>query len=267
MKGQKTKFVIPIFLAVAILISVVVYSALFYEKGRDSIVTQRTESIRRGDEMTHDICLGDNERAEYEKIEKSEGRSIVNIIIRSRKADEKIFDFKIDNVLESYHIIEPHKCGVYTIREFNFDYKKYKPLPGFSTELWRYRYNGEGESILTLAGENELGKATLGFDYDFRINNDESYIALLKGYLGSADYALVIKDIKTKEDIFSLNLVDLMNQHSISPYPVSLDFWAENGEYFVASFFEPGAPLEEQTIAEIRIEIGTWDVKVTKMKE
>jgi len=191
----------------------------------------------------HTTCLGGNEYVDY-KIEKSPlGGGVVQIFIKDKDTNQEKFSFQTENIIESYHPMELHKCAIYVIKEFNFDEKKHKPLPGYSVELWRYQYNdnGEGEKILAIAGEDNSGNFIVYYSYDFRIDPLERYLTLMKGYLGSSDYGIVIKGLKTLNDIFVLEMTEIERQHPEIVGNISFitgvgnikyNGWSDGGRYF-----------------------------------
>ena len=73
-------------------------------------------------------CLTDDEYTDY-KIEKNpEGDGAAMVFVKDKKNDQEKFSFqiKISNP-DHYHPIEMHKCGVYAIRTFGYDYQKNTP--------------------------------------------------------------------------------------------------------------------------------------------
>lgn len=197
-------------------------------------------------ETGHFFCLNEDEQAEFKINRLGEypsaeyDKGFVEVVVKKFSSDKEIIRFKIDNIISPshYHPVEIHQCGVYVIREFNFDFKKFKPLPGFSVELWKYQYNGDGEKILTLAGEYEYSKTKVYYSYDFRIDSFEKYLVLEKGYLGKEDYSLVIKDLNTKEDIFVLSMKSIVEQYPNMAGSFGLDQWTKDGRYFWGDIFD-----------------------------
>ncbi|MFQ6083823.1 MAG: hypothetical protein ACE5WD_10755 [Candidatus Aminicenantia bacterium] len=218
---------------------------------------------KQPEEIIHAPCLSDDEFVDY-SLDSRYDPSIkipkvpVIIFIRDIKEEKEKFKFEIGDVAPSLPI-EVHKCGVYVIREFNFDYKNFKPLPGFRDELWRFDYSGNG--ILTETLFKKEGDPS-NFTRDFRVDPTEAYLALERSYLGNPNYAFVIKDLKTREDVFVLTLDELVKKYSVKPASIGLGKWRDNGRYFWAVLFE--AP---HINAYIRITTGTWKVDVLPTPE
>ncbi|MCK4354910.1 hypothetical protein KAW43_00970 [Candidatus Parcubacteria bacterium] len=150
-----------------------------------------------------------------------------------------------------------HKCGVYAIRTFNYDYQKKIPLENYRRELWRYNYNGKGKALIASYAkwsfENILG--------DFRVDPTENYVVLERGYLGSPDYALVIKVLETKEDVFVLTLDEILEKHSdIEPGSFGLGIWTPDGKYLWGDIY-----VGAYETAYYRVEMGTWKTDILSM--
>ena len=125
------------------------------------------------------------------------------------------------------------------LRKFNYDLTKSIQAPGYERELWRYNYNGHEESIFLFAEKDALGVYKAEFNNDFRIDPDEKYLALERGYFGKDNYALVIKDINTLNDLLALNLKDILRQHpDIIPGNFELGIWTEDGKYLQGMIFQ-----------------------------
>ena len=148
-------------LVILALFGLVVF-ATFYFFDRN---VRQVEVIKETQEMqTQSFCLHDDELANFE-IEPlgkypSPGydEGMVRISVKQITTGKEIVKFEIGNVESgNYHPVELHKCGVYIIRGFNFDNKKFRPLPGFRRELWFYNYGWVGKKIITLAGESKDG--------------------------------------------------------------------------------------------------------------
>lgn len=195
---------------------------------------------------TRGVCLTDDEIADYPLDEKSNPilkipkETPVVISIRNSKTQQEKFKFEISDInIGHYHPVELHKCGAYVIREFNYDYKRSKPLTDFKMEIWRYRYDGSGEKLMEA--------------YDFRIDPSEKYIVLEESYLGKEDYALVIKDLNTKEDVFILPTQSIVKQYPTIIGSFDMRGWTKDGKYFWGDIFD-GADV----LAFFRINAETW---------
>lgn len=214
-------------------------------------------------QVSHPLCLSDNEIAAY-TIDRGKDESPVDIVIKNKETEKEIYRFVIDSVWPVYYPVQPRKCGIYVIKQFNFDYKKTKPLPGFRVELWRYGYDGEGVPILTFAEEDEKGQAVIYYNAEFLVDFVEFYITLIKGYVGQIDFAAVIKEIKTNKDVFSL----MYKRDIIDKYPnlagdhITFDEWTKDSRYCWGHISE-GASV----IGFFRIERDTWKVDILPVPE
>lgn len=189
-------------------------------------------------------CLGPTEEVQYKAYEKKDGPSSAKIFVKDRNTNKVIFEFQIENIVPNhYYPYEAHRCGIYLVREFNFDYKKGKPLPDFRMEVWRYRYDGSGEKLIE---EN-----------DFRVSSDEKYLFLIRGYGGSPDYAIVVKDIKTLNDIFVFPIeeIERRNPDMVASISFIRESWTRDGRYFWAK-----THYGANVLGFIRIDSQNWNV-------
>ena len=258
-------------LVILALFGLVVF-ATFYFFDRN---VRQVEVIKETQEMqTQSFCLHDDELANFE-IEPlgkypSPGydEGMVRISVKQITTGKEIVKFEIGNVESgNYHPVELHKCGVYIIRGFNFDNKKFRPLPGFRRELWFYNYGWVGKKIITLAGESKDGISdaagvpgtlyAVDYSYDFRVDPLEKYIILEKGYLGKDDYSLVIKDLRTLKDAFMLSLADIAKKKPNFAGSFGMRQWTKDGKYFWGDIFD-GADV----LAVFRIDSATWKWEV-----
>jgi len=241
---KKTRLIISlgVLISLVLLGGVYVYHLLI-KRGIPTPELITENQGNQGNKANHQPCLSENEQADF-KIERlgqypsvEYDKGFIEVIVKDVATGKETTRLKIDDIINPshYHPVEIHKCGVYVIKEFNFDFEKYKPLPGFSVEFWRYQYNGDGEKLLILAGENRNTEAKVDYSYDFRIDPHETYLVLEKGYLGREDYSLVIKNLKTKEDVFTLLAKSIAEQHPNIIGVFDMREWSENGRYFWAS--------------------------------
>jgi len=197
-------------------------------------------------EQNHNLCLADDEQVEYQIEEKKDSPSSAIVYIKEKDSNKQIFKFQIENIIPNhYYPYEAHKCGIYLVREFNYDYIKGKTLPDFRMEVWRYTYNGVGEKLVE--------------ESDFRVDSTETYLVLEQSYLGQPDYAIVIKSLKSSnlKDTFVLKYDDLINKYSAPQGNLSLGRWRDNGRYFWGNIF-----MGAETLAFFRIEVGSWITEV-----
>ncbi len=236
------KILVVIVVAISlILISVSVY---FYLSNKQKSTQQNQLETK----ITHSECLSDNE----EVISDSNRQSSVgpmDIIIKDKKNGEDVFKFTIDSVLFAGFWAQPRKCGVYVLRIFNYNPTDIiKSASENKYEIWYYSYNGEGKPLLLLSKD---------FNLEFSVDFLEVYIALTKGYLGKMNFATVIKETKTKEDVFLLKHEDIINKYPDLEGVFGLKGWTKDSRYFWGDLFY-GAPV----FGFFRIERDTWKVDI-----
>ncbi len=251
-QNKKKVFIIG---AVIILLAAATLYVYFYFFRKPAQIVQTSPETQ----ITHPPCLGDDEATIFQYIGAPHMATSSNIIISDKITNKEKFHFKIDNLFVNHgHPYEFRKCGIYVIKEFNSDYKNGKFPPGFKIELWRYKYNGEGMPILKFAGENEKGEPTVYYSYDFRTDFLEVFLALIEGYSGDIDnFATIIKEIETKNDIFSLKYKDIINKYPDLEGVFGLQGWTKDSRYFWGDLFD-GAPV----FGFYRIERDTWKVDI-----
>lgn len=199
-------------------------------------------------------CLNSNEVASYQINKKQKEVSTATIFVSDKETSmiKRQFDIELP-IPDHYHPLELHDCGVYAVRSFNYDYQKKYAATDYRMESWRYDYDGKGESVVFLSGPISGS----GFSSDFRVDPQEKYMILVRGYLGSPDYALVFKDLKTKEDLYILSSEQITRQHSNIVGSFDFEGWSKEGKYFWFSIFE-GAKVH----AFGRIEKETWKLDI-----
>ena len=225
----------PIFIILILLLGFT--ALLFYQEKIDSVIENKNQTFSDG-------CLKDSWEVDYEFEIKKTPLSDVNIFIKNKDSQEIISFFQIENIRKNYHPIELHKCSVYIIRMFNYDYQKTKQEPGYKAELWKYDYNGKGEFILLFHEKISKDGEKIYKSYygtDFRISPDEKYAVLEKwtitefdkgGYVDGKDKSIVIKNINTKENIFILSAKSIRKQNPNVVGSFGFDKWTEDGRYF-----------------------------------
>ncbi len=193
---------------------------------------------------TENGCLSNNKIVKYKIEEKKDASSNANVVIEEKNTGKLISEFQINNIIPNhYHGYEIHKCNIYAVREFNFDYKKGKALPDFRMEIWKYNYNGIGQKLVE---EN-----------DFRVSPNEEYVSLIKSYFGKDDYALIIKDINTKQDVFMLLAKEIFKQYPNIIGSFNMREWSKDGRYFWGDTFD-GAYVNGY----FRIDALNWNVNI-----
>jgi hypothetical protein len=207
--------------------------------------------------ITHSFCLADNEVAIFQFHGSRLRETSADVIVTDKITTRELFRFQIDNIVPHYHPYEFHKCGVYVIRQFNYDIKTRRATPGYRIELWKYNYSGTGNSVLLFSSTDENGLYKSNFNSDFRIDPLEIYAALISGYGGHPDFALVIRDIKVASNRFILLYEKLIAENPFLAGIYGLKEWTKKGDFFWADLFEAA-----NVNAFIRIERETWKVDI-----
>lgn len=205
----------------------------------------------------YDTCLAEDETASYTitNNEKMGQVSTANIVIHNKVTQQEVSRFTIEVPTPThYHPIEIRKCSIYAFRSFGYNYKTRNATSDYKFELWKYKFNGSGESLILLSGP----VSGSGYQVDFNLDPDERYLVLIRGYLGSPDHALVIKDLRTMEDKIVL-FPDELKKNDPSIQLGDFDFlsWTPDGRYFWGTLFDGALD-----IAYIRIDTHTWQYEV-----
>ena len=226
---------------------------------------QDKSNIKPSTEQVEWKCLKEDEEAEY-PLEKGSRKKLgipqypLTVFVKDKDTGKEIFNFQIDNIRDNMHPVELHKCGVYVIKVFNYNPKKAKHELGYKAELWKYDYAGNEKSIILLA---EKPKEFISYySSDFRVDPLERYVVLERGYMGKDNYALVIKDLKTKEDVFTLTAKDLFKQNPELKGVFDFREWTKDSRYFwgaiSAGAIVPGF---------FRIDTKTWQYEIFSVPE
>ncbi len=243
---MNTKRLILLITTLIVALATIIGAYYFYFSKKTSGIFQQSiptaPIIEKQEKKPHSACLADNEWVAHSLSEyyapplRGVIKNPVLIAIKDKTTRETKFEFEVDNVdIGHYRPIELHKCGAYAIREFNYDFKNFKLPPGAAKELWRYDYGGNGQKILTFINVDNQGIEHSFFGSDFRIDDTETYIALIRSYLGNPDYSLVIKNLKTNEEVFILSLRELVEKYNIESGDFNLGGWGQNALQFQLS--------------------------------
>lgn len=221
------------------------------------------QSRKETEKINQRRCLSNDEFADYLIDEKYNPRIRVPkvpliISVKDKKTLQEKFNFQIENIEPRGPRPLIRKCGVYVIRRFNYDPQKTEQAPGYREEIWRYRYNGFGEAIFLLAEKDEKGIFKAEFGGDFQIDPNENYLVLTKWYVGHKDYALLIKNINTLEDLFLLKLKDIVEKNKdILPGSFGFGNWLEDGKYLCGDIFYGAL-----STAYGCIKMGVWEIQI-----
>ena len=245
------KQTIIIFCFLIVLLTVVIGGVVYF---REAALIKEEQAKT----TTHEFCLKEDEVADYTIEKKGLIGGVVKVKIQNKEDNSVIKSFEIDDVFKNYYPVELRRCGIYVMRMFNYDVNKIKQGSGFKIEIWRYRYNGEGESVLLLSEKEGNGLTIGNYSYDFRISLDEKYLVLENSYLGKDNYALVIKDLNTKEDLLVFNLKDILAKHpDVILGSFGLGSWTKDGKYLHGDLFQGAL-----STAYYRVEAGTWKTDI-----
>lgn len=255
------RFIIGTVVLLVLITAIGAYLYFFRKSVPLLVEPQINDQIPQQQKETRGECLSDNEIVEYKLEKKLGGNDWAKIIIKDKNINNIVFEFQIDNIISAthYHPIEIHKCGVYVIRQFNFDRKNLKALPGFIETIGRYDYNGNGNNLVILGKKIEEEKTAFYFSNDFRVDHNEYYLVLQRGYLGSPDYAIIIKDLKNLNDVFVLSIKEIEKQNPDMVGDIGFEStsgfgWTRDGRYFWAR-----TSYGANTLGFIRIDTINWN--------
>jgi len=185
------------------------------------------------DQVAHSVCLSNNEIVDFDyNIDLYNTRSVkipdkltTTIYIKNKDTGQEIYRFVINDVRTNADTLEIHQCGVYVIRNFDFDEKK-----GFykKHELWHYTYEGKGAILMN---NEELQP----YGLYVRIDPLETYFASDQFYLGHPDHAIVVKNIKSPllEKILIVRPLDIWQRSPqlTKERRVGVMGWSKDGKY------------------------------------
>ena len=180
----------------------------------------------------------------------------LKVIIREKQNKILKNEIVIDNIAENQDAVEIHKCGIYVINEINFDKRNFKIKEEYKAELCRYDYSSNIEHMLVFS-EKPNSEYIRYYNDDFRVDPLERYVVLERGYLYKDDYALVIKDLGTKEDVFTLLHSDLPKPDLKLPGLFDFREWTKDGRYFWGAI-SAGAVVP----GFFRIDTETWEYEL-----
>jgi len=225
--------------------------------------------LKESPEKLNHSCLSNDEIADYSAPGESQeeqnankgyfATSPVTIYIKDKATNMEKYNFQIDNNSEGIFTLQLFQCNIYVTRIFNFDFKKWEPLEGYKTELWRFHYDGSGEPLLVLFKKEDLPD---NLSQSFRIDPYEKYIVFERGYLGSPSYALAIKDLQNLNDVFTLPIIEIEKQNPEIVGSIMLNEWSRDGRYFWAN-----THYGAMRLGFIRIDIVNWKTDILPAPE
>ena len=214
----------------------------------------------RGNPLSISGCLLPSEKSSFQIHNKQadKGEAVISVIDQSGE----IREFKIEiPIVDHYHPIELHKCGVYSFHSMNYDYKSRKALPGYSFSLWKYDYSGGGEEVVRIAEvENEVPKIL--FNTDFRVSPDENYLVLAQGNAFEDDYNIVIESLSgfrtnNLKNVLKVSFKDIAGSNPNIYGSIGFNEWSSDSRYFWGNIFD-GADVK--AYYKIDIQDGSLDV-------
>ncbi|MCK4553955.1 hypothetical protein KAU19_03255 [Candidatus Parcubacteria bacterium] len=262
--------IIVVLLYIAILVHFISTTKIAITKKQANLNNTEAQQENNGVEQeattTKWKCLGEYEEAGfYNGCGKFAQKGMpkeypLKVIIREK--ENKVVKNKIiiNDIAEDQDAVEIYKCGIYVIREFNFDEKNFKSKKGYKSELYKYDYSSNLERILIFSEKPD--EFISYYNSGFRIPKTEHYIALIKGYYGKNDYSLVIKDLNTREDIFVLSHNKLMKQYPEIKGMFDFREWTKDGRYFYGALSD--AAIERGFF---RIDTEIWEYEVFEVPE
>ncbi|MFZ2303485.1 MAG: hypothetical protein WAV98_01685 [Minisyncoccia bacterium] len=229
-----------------VLIFVLLATTAFFVEGYyvwgNRKITPKVQEFIVDNRPIDNTCLMDDEIGENSALRGTGNMgyfatSPVTIFVKDKKTNLEKRNFQISGNSTGLFTLQLFKCAIYVVREFGFDHKTSRTLVGYKEEIWKYDYSDRGVPIL-LVSENPKEYKSY-YDATFRISPSEQYLSLIRGYGGTPDYALIIKDLKTLKDIFVLHVADITKKNpevvgDIGFYPGG---WTSDGKYFWANMF------------------------------
>lgn len=199
-------------------------------------------------------CLKDGEEAVFERLGDRLKEGPADVTIIDKATGKELFRFRIDNIVPHHRPYEFHRCGVYVIRQFNYNPITRRRTPNYRNELWRYDYSGRGAKVLLFSESDATGNYKSYFNDDFRIDPQEIYIALESGYPGQPErYGFTIRDIRSSNDVFFLTQSSILKVNPNLAGNLGLRGWSKSGDYFWGNIFI-GAPV----LGFVRIARDSW---------
>lgn len=193
-------------------------------------------------ESGHGKCLTENQEAYYTVV--SDARpAIITVSVRDTLSSTTLWTSKqieipnINNV-DFYHA---QKCNFYVHSSYNYDYQKSKALENYSFKIEKYPYfeSSLGKAIVTIQ-EGPRAVSTLKLSTQFLVDPSEKYIVLINNYMEDDDYSLVIREIDSGKEVYSLYLRDVMKDHPNVFGSFRPEIWKETpeGNYLHGTIFE-----------------------------
>lgn len=171
--------------------------------------------------------------------------------LKKQLKEKNRFNFFINDVASSAYMPDILKCGVYVVRIFE-DEKR--------DEFWHYDYSGKGRSVLILDEFGKDGNSTRGIDsyHSYaKVDPTETYVALVRTWVGDENHALVIKNLKTMEDAYVVTLKELVEKYGIEPGTIQLSGWYKNIFQFEIIFPSERNPW-------FRLDSNNWKLEKTE---
>jgi hypothetical protein len=208
-------------------------------------------------------CLSEDQE-EKRTLSFVEGKWQNTISVLNKKTGNILWSLVLrDRASTNVHGTSVNRCHFYVLSQSNYDESAQKELPGYKYGVWRRDYFSDdpGTMVLTEA-ENITGKENGTKEYystEFTVDPSEKYMSLIHGYMGQPDYSLIIKDITTGKDVYTLQLNDILKTHPNAAGTFNTGSWIQgpDGMYLVS-------PIDEtdKENALIYVKRGTWETSI-----
>jgi hypothetical protein len=185
------------------------------------------------------------------------GTGNATVEIRDRQTEATTSTLSLDNISMSGYRVGLTNCYIYFIKD-GLDFK----VPGFdlAVELWRSDFSGKEEKVLTLTDwSKEQKEASLHYEYIFKVDPFGKYLVLnsVTTTPTSTRESLVIKNLATLKDLFTLPAADLVKAYPDLAGDFMMLDWSSDGRYFWANIYE-----EAYVDGWIRVDSKDWSFQV-----
>jgi hypothetical protein len=166
-------------------------------------------------------CLASDQIASYAATWNKSALDVGTVTITDKTHGDIVSKFQINGVFsQHYHAYEIHRCAIYVLRQFNYDYRHGDPLSNYRQELWKFNYVGVGTKLTEA--------------YDYRVSPDESVIAFSPFYDNVSNPSVLFEDLKTSAPVFTLHLSDIPKASAsiIGNFDFQNGGWSSDSRYF-----------------------------------
>lgn len=209
-------------------------------------------------------CLKDGETAEFE-IEDNNYDSDSYVHAAVKNGINEVVNRFSATILQPghYHPAELHSCGVYVVQGDDLDPRKLGAVgPNFFADLVKFDYEGKKTIILRMA--EMLDEYTEYYSRDFRVSPNEQYLVLETLQMEPGVYieTLVIKDLQTMKDLFTLSDDQIAAEDPDMVGGIMMDTWTNDSRYFWFRSFETA-----YTNGWVRVDSTDWSYEIFDVPE